>query len=173
MNIIVHGNKRLLRSNAVAKAAVSSDIVPFCMGYASNPVRIRIFRKKLICAIQGWATLFTFTAHTKKGDYLALSLFVLDMPGTLPAACSSPKSLPVPMVNGGPTICSTNLSTSTITSTCSKRTALIAYFFIPVTKATSMDGSTPTPSNLAAHEPGSSVIDYTEAGLRPVGLRGG
>ncbi|KAG0281033.1 hypothetical protein BGZ95_007233 [Linnemannia exigua] len=68
---VVNGNKTLFRSNAVAKAAVSSDIIPFCVGYASNPVRIRIFKNKLTCAIQGWVTLHTFTAHTKKDDYLA------------------------------------------------------------------------------------------------------
>ncbi|KAF9912793.1 hypothetical protein EC991_008655 [Linnemannia zychae] len=69
---VVHGSKALTRSNAVSKAAaVSSDIIPFCVGYASNPVRVRVFRNKLTCAIQGWVTLYTFTAHTKKDDYLA------------------------------------------------------------------------------------------------------
>ncbi|KAF9132106.1 hypothetical protein BGW39_000825 [Mortierella sp. 14UC] len=63
--------RSLHRSNAAAKASPSKDIIPFCVGYAAKPSRIKIFRNKLTCDISGWTTLYTFTAHTKKDDYLA------------------------------------------------------------------------------------------------------
>ncbi|KAF9156990.1 hypothetical protein BG015_008493 [Linnemannia schmuckeri] len=68
---VVYGSNPLHRSNGVRIAAVSKDILPFCVGYASNPVRVRIFRNKLTCDGSGWSTLYTFTAHTKKDAYLA------------------------------------------------------------------------------------------------------
>ncbi|KAG0266459.1 hypothetical protein BGZ95_003047 [Linnemannia exigua] len=61
----------LHRSNAVSRAAVSTSIIPICVGFAKGPVRVRLFRNKLTCDIAGWNTLYVFTAHAKKDDYLA------------------------------------------------------------------------------------------------------
>ncbi|KAF9091563.1 hypothetical protein BGX23_005040 [Mortierella sp. AD031] len=44
----------------------STDILPFCVGLAKNPVRARIFRNKMTCDINGFRTPFIFIAHTKK-----------------------------------------------------------------------------------------------------------
>jgi hypothetical protein len=68
---VVYGSNSLHRSNGVEIAAASKDILPFCVGYASNPVRVRVFRNKLTCDGGVWSTLYTFTAHTKKDAYLA------------------------------------------------------------------------------------------------------
>lgn len=68
---VVNGSNALHRSNGVAIAAASKDILPFCVGYATNPVRVRVFRNKLTCDGSGWSTLYTFTARTKKDAYLA------------------------------------------------------------------------------------------------------
>ncbi|KAF9928980.1 hypothetical protein FBU30_001985 [Linnemannia zychae] len=59
------------RSNAAAKASPRTDIIPVCVGFATGPVRVRLFKNKLTCDTKGWSTLYTFTVHTKKEDYLA------------------------------------------------------------------------------------------------------
>ena len=68
---VVYGGNPLRRSNGVKVAAVSKDIIPFCVGYATNPVRVRVFRNKMNCDVNGWSTLYTFTAYIKKDAYLA------------------------------------------------------------------------------------------------------
>ncbi|KAG0278954.1 hypothetical protein BGZ95_002681 [Linnemannia exigua] len=67
----VYGDKPPSRSNAVSRAAVSTDILPFCVGIASNPVRVQIFKNKMTCTENGWTTLFIYTAHTKKDAHHA------------------------------------------------------------------------------------------------------
>ncbi|KAK3832286.1 MAG: hypothetical protein JOS17DRAFT_774505 [Linnemannia elongata] len=68
---VVYGGNPPYRSNGVEVAAASKDIIPFCVGYASNPVRVRVFRDKMSCDGNDWSTLYTFTAHTTKDAYLA------------------------------------------------------------------------------------------------------
>ncbi|KAF9154839.1 hypothetical protein BG015_011861 [Linnemannia schmuckeri] len=45
------GSNSLHRSNAVAKAAPSKNIILFCVGFATNAVRLRVFRNMQMCAI--------------------------------------------------------------------------------------------------------------------------
>lgn len=59
------------RSNAIAKRAVTNDVRPYCVAVASNPPRVQIFKDKIICNGNGWSTLWTFTAHSKKNDIIA------------------------------------------------------------------------------------------------------
>ncbi|KAG0292535.1 hypothetical protein BGZ96_004018 [Linnemannia gamsii] len=71
-----YGDNSPVRTNAgsrggVSASAISSDILPYCVGYANNPVRVKIFKNKMNCDLQGWYTLFTFTAHTKKDKHHA------------------------------------------------------------------------------------------------------
>ncbi|KAG0053349.1 hypothetical protein BGZ90_006252 [Linnemannia elongata] len=63
----VYGKKAGSPTNAVSsRAAASTDVLPFCVGIAYDPAyRVRIFRNKMSCDIQGWDTLFIFTANTK------------------------------------------------------------------------------------------------------------
>ncbi|KAF9425053.1 hypothetical protein BGZ94_007878 [Podila epigama] len=67
-NSVLYGNNTaegLRRTNAVARAAeAKSDIKDFCVGLAKNPVRVKIFKDRLTCDIQGWNTLWVFQAHT-------------------------------------------------------------------------------------------------------------
>ncbi|KAG0375747.1 hypothetical protein BGX24_008697 [Mortierella sp. AD032] len=72
-NEVVHGSNSLIRTNGAVKAAgsVSSDIIPFCVGYATNPVRVRVFKNKMTCDDKGWSTLFIYTAHTKQEKHHA------------------------------------------------------------------------------------------------------
>ncbi|KAF9121380.1 hypothetical protein BGW39_010580 [Mortierella sp. 14UC] len=71
-NKAVGGNNSSFRTNAVARAAPSKDILPFCVAISeSGPSRTRIFRNKQICDQKGWRTLFVFTAHTKKDKHHA------------------------------------------------------------------------------------------------------
>jgi hypothetical protein len=71
-NEVVYGNKSLIRTNgAVSAAAASTDIIPFCVGYATNPVRVKIFKNKMTCDTKGWSTLFIYTAHTKMDKHHA------------------------------------------------------------------------------------------------------
>ncbi|KAF9414309.1 hypothetical protein BGZ94_000436 [Podila epigama] len=68
-NSVLYGNntaKGLLRTNAVIQAAAAqSDLKDFCVGIARNPVRVKIFKDRVTCDIQGWNTLWIFQAHTK------------------------------------------------------------------------------------------------------------
>ncbi|KAF9549967.1 hypothetical protein EC957_002027 [Mortierella hygrophila] len=68
---VVNGVSPLRRSNGVQVAAVSKDIIPFCVGYAKNPVRVRVFRNKMSCDSNGFSTLYIFTAYIKKDAYLS------------------------------------------------------------------------------------------------------
>ncbi|KAG0059254.1 hypothetical protein BGZ89_000547 [Linnemannia elongata] len=68
---VVYGGNPPHRSNGMEVAAASKDIIPFCVGYASNPVRVRVFRNKMSCTGGDWSTLYTFTAYIKKDAYLA------------------------------------------------------------------------------------------------------
>ncbi|KAF9922716.1 hypothetical protein FBU30_007157, partial [Linnemannia zychae] len=58
-------------SNVTNNTATSSskDILPFCVGIATNPTRVRIFKDKQSCDISEWKTLFVFTAHTILDTY--------------------------------------------------------------------------------------------------------
>ncbi|KAK3832280.1 MAG: hypothetical protein JOS17DRAFT_790343 [Linnemannia elongata] len=62
-----------IRTNGPAKAAaVKNDVLPYCVGLStSRPVRIRIFPNKITCDGNGFATLWTFTAHSKKDAIMA------------------------------------------------------------------------------------------------------
>ncbi|KAF9102096.1 hypothetical protein BGX29_004947 [Mortierella sp. GBA35] len=70
-NEAVYGNRTISRSNAAARASASTDVLPFCVGLAANPTRVRIFKNKMTCDISGWRTLFIFTAHTKQDVHQA------------------------------------------------------------------------------------------------------
>ncbi|KAG0296708.1 hypothetical protein BGZ96_008753 [Linnemannia gamsii] len=62
----------LLSSDDITRAAeASSDILPFCIGIAANPTRTRIFKRAMTCDMDGFSTLYTFTAYTKQDNYLA------------------------------------------------------------------------------------------------------
>ncbi|KAG0216726.1 hypothetical protein BGX33_012232 [Mortierella sp. NVP41] len=67
-NIVSYYNDASSQTNTVVSswAAASTDILPFCVGLAKNPVRARIFRNKMTCDINGFRTPFIFIAHTKK-----------------------------------------------------------------------------------------------------------
>ncbi|KAF9138324.1 hypothetical protein BGX30_009280 [Mortierella sp. GBA39] len=69
----LYGNMAASRTNAVSRAAASTDILPFCVGYAFDGVgaRTKIFKNKMSCDISGWTTLFIFTANTKKDIHQA------------------------------------------------------------------------------------------------------
>ncbi|KAF9129326.1 hypothetical protein BGW39_004240 [Mortierella sp. 14UC] len=70
-NNAVYGSNSGVRTNAVAKAAPSKDILPFCVAIAANPTRTKIFKNKQSCDGNGWTTLYVFTAHTKKDPHHA------------------------------------------------------------------------------------------------------
>ncbi|KAF9154331.1 hypothetical protein BG015_001244 [Linnemannia schmuckeri] len=71
-NNAVRGNSTFIRTNGGYRAAAaSSDILPFCVTYTRNPVRVKIFKDKTTCDTKGWDTLFVFTAHTKKDKHHA------------------------------------------------------------------------------------------------------
>ncbi|KAF9927328.1 hypothetical protein FBU30_003327 [Linnemannia zychae] len=61
----LYGNNTIHRTNSVSKAAASTDLLPFCVGISSDPARVKIFKDRMTCDIDGFYTLFIFTAHTK------------------------------------------------------------------------------------------------------------
>lgn len=67
-NEALYGNSTL---HAIEKRAVSSDVQPFCVGVASNPPRVQVFRNKMKCDDNGWGNLYIFTAHTKEDEFIA------------------------------------------------------------------------------------------------------
>jgi hypothetical protein len=62
---------RLANDDIARAAQVSSDIIPFCVGIAANPTRIRVFNSAMTCDMGGFSTLYTFTAYAKQDSYLA------------------------------------------------------------------------------------------------------
>lgn len=62
---------RLTNDDISRAAEVSSGILPFCVGIAANPTRTRIFKNAITCDMDGFSTLYTFTAYTKQDKYLA------------------------------------------------------------------------------------------------------
>ncbi|KAG0305790.1 hypothetical protein BGZ97_000980 [Linnemannia gamsii] len=69
----MYGDSTIPWSNGPAKAAaVKNDVLPYCVGLSTGgPPRTRIFRNKITCDGNGFATLWTFTAHSKKDDTMA------------------------------------------------------------------------------------------------------
>ncbi|KAF9126443.1 hypothetical protein BGW39_006615 [Mortierella sp. 14UC] len=71
----IYGNRTVARSNAVARAASQSvEILPYCAGIAADDkgsTRVQIFKNEMTCDINGWSSLFTFTAYTKKDTHHA------------------------------------------------------------------------------------------------------
>ncbi|KAF9123940.1 hypothetical protein BGW39_008586 [Mortierella sp. 14UC] len=67
----VYGGRPASRSNAVSRASASSNIIPYCVGIASNPPRVQVFPGVMTCSRDGWSTLYIFTAHTKKDPHIA------------------------------------------------------------------------------------------------------
>ncbi|KAG0300412.1 hypothetical protein BGZ97_003239 [Linnemannia gamsii] len=70
-NEALYSNSTLQRPSAFEKRAESNNVIPFCVGIASNPPRVRVFRNRMTCDISGWDTLYTFTAHTKEDEFIA------------------------------------------------------------------------------------------------------
>ncbi|KAK3810709.1 MAG: hypothetical protein JOS17DRAFT_780031 [Linnemannia elongata] len=50
-------------------AAPSSNVIPYCVGLAQNPVRNQVFANKVKCDQDGWKTLFVFTAFSAPDPY--------------------------------------------------------------------------------------------------------
>lgn len=58
------------QSNSASRAAApSSNVIPFCVGLAQNPVRNQVFKNKVKCDQDGWKTLFVFTAFSAPDPY--------------------------------------------------------------------------------------------------------
>ncbi|OAQ26048.1 hypothetical protein K457DRAFT_128530 [Linnemannia elongata AG-77] len=64
------GTKSPPQSNSASRAAApSSNVIPFCVGLAQNPVRNQVFSNKVKCDQDGWKTLFVFTAFAQPDPY--------------------------------------------------------------------------------------------------------
>ncbi|KAF9580160.1 hypothetical protein BGW38_003304, partial [Lunasporangiospora selenospora] len=60
------------RKNGVSRAAATqSEIVNICVGVASNPTRIKLFKDRISCDIRGWTTLYTFQAFRNHNKFMA------------------------------------------------------------------------------------------------------
>ena len=63
-----------LRSNSIKAAApvISKDILPYCVALSpTKPVRIKIYKNKQTCDVNGFRTLWVFTAYNKKDKHHA------------------------------------------------------------------------------------------------------
>ncbi|KAF9129411.1 hypothetical protein BGW39_004178 [Mortierella sp. 14UC] len=63
---IIYSNRPLSHTNLIPRAVATSpvEILPYCVGVALNPTRVKIFKNRMACDIKDWTSLFTFTAHT-------------------------------------------------------------------------------------------------------------
>ncbi|KAG0278093.1 hypothetical protein BGZ95_004726 [Linnemannia exigua] len=76
---VMYGNNQTSRNNAMSRtqasiraaAPIKGTPTAFCVGIAYNPVRTKIFKNMETCDIQGWNTLWVFTANTEYDPYMS------------------------------------------------------------------------------------------------------